>query len=141
VAEDGDDLADSHELNPFPVVKIPPSDAAGNREVIDFLLGQLVALGSVRAETVPALVRQIHQREALGSTAIGKGVAIPHCKTDTVASVVGIIGESAVGIPWADSKEGRPVFRVCLLVLPERPTVVLLRTLERLARQLQSEGV
>jgi mannitol/fructose-specific phosphotransferase system IIA component (Ntr-type) len=133
-------MADSPELDPFPVVTIPPSDAAGHREVIDFLMAQLVTLRRVRAEAIPALVRQIHQHEAFGSTAIGGGVAIPHGETDTVASVVGILGESAVGIPWPDSRDGRPVYRVYLVVLPEGPTVELLRMLERLARQLRGKG-
>jgi mannitol/fructose-specific phosphotransferase system IIA component (Ntr-type) len=133
-------VADSPELDPFPVVTIPPFDAAGHREVIDFLLGQLVTLGRVRVEAIPAFVLQIHQHEAFGSTAIGGGVAVPHGVTDTVASVVGILGESAVGIPWPDSRDGRPVYRVCLVVLPEGPTVELLRTLERLVRQLRGKA-
>jgi mannitol/fructose-specific phosphotransferase system IIA component (Ntr-type) len=134
-------MADAPKLDPFPVVKIPPFDAVGHREVIDFLLGQLVTLGRVRVEAIPALVLQIHQREAFGSTAIGRGVAVPHGETDTVASVVGILGESALGIPWPDSRDGRPVYRVCLVVLPEGPTAKLLRTLERLVRQLRGESL
>jgi len=128
-------VKDSAELNSFPVIEIALSRATGHREVIDFLLGQLVLLGSIQAVMVTALTLQIHHREQLGTTAIGSGIAMPHCEMGILSSVVGIIGESVVGIPWPDSPDRQPVYRVCLFMLPNRSPGLHPRTLERFVRQ------
>src|SRR5262245_58052777 len=105
-------MSDSPKNLPFPVVTIP-TEVADSQQAVDFLLRQLVLLGIVEARTPAALVQHIQRRERLGSTAIGKGVAIPHCTTDTVSAVVGITGKSVAGITWPGSIDGQPVHFVC----------------------------
>jgi PTS system nitrogen regulatory IIA component len=133
-------VTESHDHSPFPVVTIPPGEAADHQSVVDYLLRQLVLPGNIDTATIAGLARRIQQREQLGSTAIGGGIAIPHCQVDGLQSIVGIIGESEVGVPWPGSVDGQPVHRVCLVVMPKGPLTVFLRSMEQVVRQLRNEG-
>src|SRR5207237_5902529 len=53
------------------------------------------------------LVQVLQDREALGSTAIGEGIAIPHGKLPGVANVIAAFGRSEQGIDF-DSLDGKP---------------------------------
>lgn len=130
-------MADHPELDPFPVVDIPPAAAAGRQEAIDFLLNQLVLQGKLPAEAIPEIRRRVHRREELGSTAIGKGIAIPHCRAEGVTAIAGVVGKSAAGIPWPNASDGMDVQLICLIVLPNCQPGTTLRALEQLVRQLR----
>src|SRR5262245_52716495 len=79
----------------------------------------LEELAGVLASRHPAidgarLVQVLTDREALGSTAIGEGIAIPHGKLGGVPSVVAAFGRSPQGIPF-DSLDGNPTHLFFLL--------------------------
>jgi mannitol/fructose-specific phosphotransferase system IIA component (Ntr-type) len=61
------------------------------------------------------VLRQLHEREALGSTGLGNGVAVPHVKQTRVAEIRLAVAISAAGIPF-DAIDGRPV-HIMFLVL------------------------
>jgi len=65
-----------------------------------------------------AVLRLLIQREALGSTAIGKGVAVPHARSLAVASAHLVFARSPRGIDWA-APDGEPVRLVFLLLAPD----------------------
>jgi mannitol/fructose-specific phosphotransferase system IIA component (Ntr-type) len=46
------------------------------------------------------LLNTLHAREELGSTAVGKGIAIPHCRSLVVGSLLVAVGRSEQGIPY-----------------------------------------
>lgn len=80
-------------------------------------LAELVShLGA--SETEAATIRKIlERREALGSTGIGRGVAIPHCRTPLVPRLRVLFGRKPEGLPW-DAVDSSPVTNIFLLVAP-----------------------
>lgn len=84
---------------------------------LDEMLQGLVAAGRVGEENVSQIVERLREREALGSTGIGNGVAVPHVKTDRVASVAMALARSAEGIEY-QAIDGRSVRTFFLIVAP-----------------------
>src|SRR6185369_3844153 len=82
------------------------------------------------------LVQVLLDREALGSTAIGEGIAIPHGKMPGVANVVAAFGRSADGLAF-DSLDGNPTRLFFLLVAPEDSAGIHLKALARVSRLLK----
>ncbi len=85
----------------------------------DSALTQLVAVaarsGVVRDPEV--LLETLQQRERLGSTALGKGVAIPHAHSIAVARTHMVLGRSAHGLDWR-AGDGEPVRLAWLVLTP-----------------------
>ncbi len=65
-----------------------------------------------------SIIKILKQRENLGSTGIGEGVAIPHGKISELDGIVVAFGRSIGGIPY-DSLDGKPVHLFFLLLAPE----------------------
>lgn len=61
------------------------------------------------------------EREKLGSTGIGQGIAVPHAKTDQVKNLVCALGTSEKGINF-DSLDGEPVYIIFLVLAPSGAT-------------------
>lgn len=85
------------------------------------------------------LVQVLQDREALGSTAIGEGIAIPHGKLPGVANVVAAFGRSEQGIDF-DSLDGKPTRLFFLLVAPEDSAGAHLKALARVSRLLKDKA-
>ena len=79
------------------------------------------------------ITKTILEREKLGSTGIGQGVALPHGKTDVVKEQVGVIGISSNGVEF-NSLDGEPVYLVFLLVGPLDAAGQHLKALARITR-------
>ncbi|MCI0339783.1 MAG: PTS sugar transporter subunit IIA [Planctomycetales bacterium] len=115
-----------------PALAAATRDAA-LRELTDLLAGAEPDLGLDRE----ALVRALVDREALGSTAIGQGIAVPHCKLRGVPRIVGAFGRSAAGVDF-QARDGRPVRLFFLVVSPieaSGPHIRVLATISRIARE------
>src|SRR3954469_18153305 len=83
--------------------------AASNKEsVIREMVEGLRAAGQFKGTDTEDIIRAILKRELLGSTGIGRGVAIPHTKHASVDKLVGTIAISPPGVPF-DSLDGEPV--------------------------------
>jgi PTS system fructose-specific IIA component/PTS system nitrogen regulatory IIA component len=107
---------------------------ADKDSVLRQLVGSLVAAGKVACEHGEALVEALAEREQLGTTGLGKGIAIPHLRTDSVDASVGAIGVAPEGIDF-DSLDGSPTRLVFLLLSPSdrrQEHVAILRRLARL---------
>ncbi len=63
------------------------------------------------------LLERLRERERLGSTGIGNGVAIPHVKSDDLSSMGLVVARSLRGIEY-EAIDGRPVQTVFLLLAP-----------------------
>jgi PTS system nitrogen regulatory IIA component len=120
----------------FPVVDLPPQ-ADSPEAAVRFLVAELVRAGSLPAEAAAEVTRQVWQRERLGSTAIGRGVAIPHAQIGAVAGPVGVVGRCSRPLDWPGAVDGGSVGLVCLVVVQAGSVGYLFRELERLARQLR----
>lgn len=84
------------------------------------------------------LYRRLMDREELGSTGIGDGVAIPHCKLEGLTRPVLAIGALAQGIDFA-ALDSQPVRVFFLLVSPEDNPAEHLRVLAAISRWLKAE--
>ena len=83
------------------------------------------------------LVKVLVEREHLGSTGIGDGVAIPHGKLSSVKQPIVSFGRSKKGLDF-DSMDGQPAFLFFLLLAPENSSGVHLQVLTKIARILKS---
>lgn len=83
----------------------------------DQVLAELIARLGVGPDNGGLLLRILQRREGLGSTGIGRGVAIPHCRTQLVARLRVVFGRQAGGIPW-EAVDGQPVKYIFLLAAP-----------------------
>ncbi len=79
------------------------------------------------------LVRVLSEREKLGSTGIGDGVAIPHGKLAGLPSVVASFGISAEGVDF-QAIDGQPTHLFFALIAPEDSAGVHLKALARISR-------
>jgi PTS system nitrogen regulatory IIA component len=86
------------------------------------------------------LMRVLLERERLGSTGIGDGIAIPHGKLRDIDDLVLSFGRSTEGIDF-ESMDGKPVHLFFLLVAPETCAGIHLRALARIARLLKNGTV
>jgi PTS system nitrogen regulatory IIA component len=89
--------------------------------------------GSIQAGT---LTEVLAEREKLGSTGIGSGVAIPHGKLPNLDRIVAAFGRSRPGIDF-DSQDGEPAHLFFVLVAPENTAGLHLKALAKLSRLLK----
>ena len=82
------------------------------------------------------LLRVILEREDLGSTGIGEGIAIPHGKLKGINKLLVSFGRSLKGIDF-QAMDGNPVRLFFLLVAPENSAGIHLKALARIARLLK----
>ena len=106
--------------------------------VIGELVDSLQAAGEISAADREDIVKAILKREELGSTGIGRGIAVPHTKHPSVNKLVGTVGVSADGVEF-DSLDGEKVQLFFLLVSPPDRPGDHLRALENISRQLRDE--
>ena len=76
------------------------------------------------------------QREKLGSTGLGQGIAIPHGRLPSITRVYGLFARLAAPVPF-DSVDGEPVDLVFALVSPEQAGADHLTALAKISRKLR----
>src|SRR5688572_33501300 len=113
-------------------------EAVDKESVIRELVGSLVEAEALKAGEVENIVKAIMKREELGSTGIGRGVAVPHTKHSSVEKLVGTVGVSSEGVDF-NSLDGEKVHIVFLLVSPPDRPGDHLRALENISRQLRDD--
>jgi PTS system nitrogen regulatory IIA component len=78
------------------------------------------------------------ERESLGSTGIGEGVAIPHGKSKDVKKLLACFGRSLPGLDF-QSMDGKPAHLFFLLVAPENSAGIHLKALARISRLMKDQ--
>ncbi len=86
--------------------------------------------------TAEAVFQKLLEREKLGSTGVGGGVAIPHGKFPELASCFGMFARLERGVDF-DAVDDQPVDLIFVLLAPERPGSDHLKALARVARLLR----
>ncbi len=86
------------------------------------------------------VIRVLKERERLGSTGIGEGVAIPHGKLQHIDHLLISFGRSRKGIDF-DSMDGKPAQLFFLLIAPEDSVGIHLKTLARISKLLKNPAV
>ena len=119
-----------------PAAIVPEMRATTKPEALQELTA---ALGAVHPEIdKDRLIEVLLDREELGSTAIGEGIAIPHGKLPGMTGVAAAFGRSVRGIDF-DSLDGSPTRLFFLLVAPEDSAGVHLKALARISRLLKDK--
>jgi PTS system nitrogen regulatory IIA component len=113
---------------------VPHLQSKNKKGVLEELAGVLVARGKLR--DLDQVVEVLLDREKLGSTGIGDGIAIPHGKIKDLSGVVASFGRSPEGVDF-ESLDQKPAHLFFLLVAPENSAGVHLKALARISRLLK----
>ena len=114
------------------IADIKASDKKG---VIDELAAAISTTTSASAKNIAMVLME---REQLGSTGIGGGIAIPHGKLDTVTSIRVGFGLSKKGVEY-DSLDNKPVHIFFLLLTPENSAGGHLKVLAQISKLLKMD--
>ena len=85
------------------------------------------------------LLRVLLEREELGSTGIGDGIAIPHGKIKKIENLIVSFGRSLDGVDF-QSMDGKPTHIIFLLIAPENSAGIHLKALARISRLLKDSA-
>ncbi|MBF0122684.1 MAG: PTS sugar transporter subunit IIA [Candidatus Omnitrophica bacterium] len=112
--------------------------AGTKKELIEEIVGMMVDAGAFEKKHKLKIIDVLMAREALGSTAIGQGIAIPHGKTDCVDNLVAGLAVSKRGIDF-DALDGEPAYIFFLLAAPSDSAGPHLKALARVSRLLKDK--
>jgi nitrogen PTS system EIIA component len=104
-------------------------------EALDELVNALIK-GGLKLNCAK-VIEVLQQREKLGSTGIGDGLAIPHGKITSLDEIVVAFGRSKKGVDF-DSLDGKPVHIFFLLLAPENSVGQHLKALARISKMLKT---
>ncbi len=109
-------------------------NATDKKGVLEELMAPVAEGSGVNCEE---MVRVLLERERLGSTGIGGGIAIPHGKSKSLETLLMGFGRSRKGVDF-DAMDGKPASLFFLLLAPEDSTDVHLKMLARISRLLKN---
>lgn len=110
--------------------------AASKRELVQGLAEKLSTLAELDERVI---FDAVWERENLGSTGYGEGVAFPHARIEGLDKVCGMFARLDEPVDF-DSLDGKPVDLVFLLISPENSGADHLTALAALSRILKTEG-
>lgn len=106
---------------------------ATNKEgALKELLAAAQGTGCFDAKAGKGLGKRLVEREAIGSTGLGNGVAVPHVKGDGVAQPTLVVARCKKGMEW-QAIDGRPIHILFLLVSPAAEPELHLQALRWIA--------
>jgi mannitol/fructose-specific phosphotransferase system IIA component (Ntr-type) len=114
---------------------LPDLQAEDRLDAIDELLGHLIEVGDLDSQWKEEICASLHLREAMISTGVGAGVAIPHAFSDHIDEVIGVFGRSHKGVDF-DSHDQEKVHFVVLFISPKKSYQKHLLALAAIARLL-----
>jgi len=104
------------------------------------LLQELAEAGSVQTGIdAQAILERLLEREHLGSTGVGNGVAIPHAKLPDIDGIIGVFAKLDRPISF-EAIDDQPVDIVFMLLAPEGSGAEHLKALSRIARVLRDQN-
>lgn len=115
---------------------IDDSSIATKEQLFRWILDRLVEVGTLPHEQRDGVLAALLKREELGSTGIGRGVAMPHAKVPGLTQIVGAFVKIPAGIDF-ESLDRQPVTRICLVVSPADRPGDHLRVLQLVSRHLR----
>ncbi|MEQ8966193.1 MAG: PTS IIA-like nitrogen regulatory protein PtsN [Azospirillaceae bacterium] len=120
-----------------PEAILPTLRATSKKQVLQELAKKAAA---VTGQPERAIFDVLLERERLGTTGVGRGVAIPHGKLPGLGRVHGVFARLERPIDF-DAVDDAPVDLVFLLLAPERAGAEHLKALARVSRLLRDEGL
>jgi len=116
---------------------IPELTSKNKKEVLEELVSVIVKQNKLINKE--ELIEVLLEREKLGSTGIGDGIAIPHGKLKNIGALLASFGKSIDGVDF-DSMDGKPTHLFFLLVAPENSAGIHLKALARISRLLKDSS-
>lgn len=121
-----------------------PDDGVNSDLAVSSRKQALQALSEMAANYAPVKARiileRVLERERLGSTGVGHGVAIPHARIDGIDQVFGVFARLRSPVDF-DAVDARPVDLIFLLLAPESSNAEHLKALARVSRLLRREDM
>ncbi|HXI86276.1 MAG TPA: PTS sugar transporter subunit IIA [Parvularculaceae bacterium] len=114
---------------------IPNLKARCKRDALAAIADRAAALTDASAESIR---ETLAARERLGSTGVGKGVAIPHGKIEGLSRVIGVLARLETPIDF-DSVDDEPVDLIFALLAPANATAAHLKALAKVSRLMRDE--
>jgi len=114
---------------------IPDLTETNREDALRRIVHAVAEKGLVRDER--EVFAKLMERENIQSTAVGNGVAIPHCFTDDIHDLIIIVARSRRGLEF-DSFDGKPTQVVFLLIGNHREYSLHLKALARIAKLIKS---
>ena len=120
-----------------PDAVIPALKVNNKKQALQELAARAAALGG---QNERAILEILLQREKLGSTAVGNGIAIPHGKLPNLGRLFGLFARLERPVDF-EALDGQPVDLCFLLLAPEAAGADHLKALARVARMLRDPDV
>ncbi len=118
---------------------LPNIIAETKESAVRQMVASLRKAGKIREADEDPIVSAIMKREELGSTGIGRGVAVPHTKHPSAESIIATVAICHVGLDF-ESLDGEDVFILFLLISPPDRPGDHLRGLETITRHLKNDN-
>jgi PTS system nitrogen regulatory IIA component len=122
----------------LPLSNVMPDLAASSKKRLFEQAGLLFENRNGIAKTV--VYDSLFERERLGSTGLGQGVAIPHGRIKGLKEALGAFARLAQPVPF-DAADGKPVSLVFVLLVPEHATEKHLEILSELAHMFSDRAL
>ena len=113
-------------------------EAQDKWEAIEEMVNLLVSTHEIRMRDKREVFTAVVEREKTMSTGLGHGIAIPHGASTSVDQFVGAMGISRNGIEF-QAIDGKPVYLILMLVVPENVFAKHIKTLAGIARLLNND--
>ncbi|MEM6461805.1 MAG: PTS IIA-like nitrogen regulatory protein PtsN [Pseudomonadota bacterium] len=112
---------------------IPALKVNSKKQLLQELAGKAAQVSGLSEREIFDIILQ---RERLGSTGVGNGIAIPHGKLNSISSIVGVFARLSEPVDF-EALDDQPVDLVFLLLAPEGSGADHLKALSRIARMLR----
>ena len=106
--------------------------------VIRTMVTSLLEADKIAGDEFEGIIKAVMKREELGSTGIGRGVAVPHTKHPSVKKLIGAVAVSREGVDF-DSLDGEKVHLFFMLISPPDRPGDHLRALENVSKRLRDD--
>ena len=114
--------------------------AKDKKEAIESLVNILVEQRHIPKQKAKEVTTALLEREALTSTGLGHGVALPHVKTDVINEICIAFGRSAEGIDF-NALDGNPVRFFFLIIAPTSKAEEYLKTLSSISALVKNDKI
>ncbi len=108
------------------------------RAILTTMIDHLIAVKKIDKVHKREILKFLSQREDMGSTAIGGGIALPHARLECIKDIVLCIGIASEGVEF-ESLDGEPVYIIVLLLSNQKEAGLHLKILALLARILRDK--
>lgn len=107
-------------------------------EAVRLLIELLAGVGKLPKRLVGKAVKVVIEREKLGSTAIGRGLAVPHARLGELKEIVMAFGYSRQGVAF-NALDGQPVHQIFLIMAPHDGGEEYIAAMQRITHLVQNE--